>query len=191
MSVRKATFVKVAVVLLGMVPTISAANAQEWSFDGGWTSWVKESALLLNCTSDGANMVAVGREHYGDENKNSRILCGRPVFDDRVSYVAAGNWSSGYKKSDVSFTCPSNEALVGYEMRGDENGTIKFMCGSITWGGQPVQLGRTTAITQKESNSGIDCTSLNPQQVIVGFQHRGDENGDTTITCALLEKPSE
>ncbi|MFD0887859.1 hypothetical protein ACFQ08_25240 [Streptosporangium algeriense] len=81
-------------------------------------------------------------------------------------------------------TCPTNQVLLGRSHRGDENGDTTYYCGLILIDGQQVRVGPPRwSISQRESDSFFVAP---PNEVLVGRQHSGDENGQTRYATARL-----
>ncbi|WP_256725714.1 hypothetical protein [Streptomyces sp. IMTB 2501] len=81
-------------------------------------------------------------------------------------------------------TCPTNQVLLGRAHYGDENGNTTYYCGLILIDGQQVQVSAPNwSYSQRESNSFFAAP---PNEVLVGRQHSGDENGPTRYAAASL-----
>ncbi|MEU7835961.1 hypothetical protein [Nonomuraea sp. NPDC049129] len=80
--------------------------------------------------------------------------------------------------------CPTDQVLLGRAHFGDENGETTYYCGLILIDGQRVKVGAPSwSEAQRESNSFFAA----PQnEVLVGRQHSGDENGPTRYATASL-----
>ena len=107
----------------------------------------------------------------------------------RSSYTNTTNT----KESSFSATCPGNTVVVGRYHKGDENGGSQLRCGTFTaYDTENGDVGtcrgnRINDVTvtvedtywsswQKEKGSTYEAPS---GYVIVGREHKGDENGDT------------
>ncbi len=83
------------------------------------------------------------------------------------------------KETDSIFECPQDEVLIGRAHYGDETNWTMSQCGRIYIDGERVSVLHENwnwNTRQKESNSYFLGSG---NQVIVGRQHLGDENGDT------------
>ncbi|MFI9595322.1 hypothetical protein [Nonomuraea sp. NPDC052265] len=83
------------------------------------------------------------------------------------------------KEPDSMFECPQDEVLIGRAHYGDETNWTMNQCGRIYIDGERVSVLHENwawNTRQQESNSYFLGSG---NQVIVGRQHLGDENGDT------------
>ncbi|GAA2669000.1 hypothetical protein LV78_004150 [Actinosynnema pretiosum] len=88
------------------------------------------------------------------------------------------------ESAGVAFTCPTNQVLIGRAHGGDENGTTTYYCALILIDAQIAAVSAPTwSGNQKESNSLFSAAT---DQVLVGRQHSGDENGQTRYATAQL-----
>ncbi|MFB4394944.1 MULTISPECIES: hypothetical protein [unclassified Pseudomonas] len=148
--------------------------------DRDWSAWQKESASDLKC---GEGKVLIGREHQGDENADSRILCATVIqFEPLKKFNET--LGESLPSNNFDFTCPSPKVVTGRSSEGDENGTTQFQCAEFrdAWGDalRPI---KTRTIEGKESSHQLTCDE---NEVVIGSGHSGDENGVTTYHCAKL-----
>ncbi|MFF0146241.1 hypothetical protein ATK36_1309 [Amycolatopsis sulphurea] len=88
------------------------------------------------------------------------------------------------ESSGTPVLCPTNQVLLGRSHSGDENGNTTYYCGLILIDGQQVRVGAPTwSASQRESNSFFAAPG---DQVLVGRQHSGDENGSTRYATATM-----
>jgi hypothetical protein len=169
----------------------------------GWLPQQRESASLFTCPTD---TVTTGRWHdchnkgeRCDENGDSSVYC-RRVERGGVAYtVAEGTWSQDVVESaGTPFLCPQNTVMTGRRhdcgnkddgKKCDENGTTRYLCASLAYNGQPVNIvpenGIWTAYIE-ESTSQFVCPD---ELVLNGRQHDGDENGKTRYHCISVPAP--
>lgn len=100
--------------------------------------------------------------------------------------------SNGIKEKDSLFMCPANTVLTGRCHSGDENGTTWYEYSSLSAidiNGATVDCAITTSDIvwsswfKESSGSGFDASD---NRVIVGRQHKGDENGQTRYATAKI-----
>ncbi|SEC27772.1 hypothetical protein SAMN05428945_2482 [Streptomyces sp. 2224.1] len=161
----------------------SAAPRADVVIIDGYTRTVRESAgTPVECP---AYQVLIGRAHSGDENGNTTYYCGFILIHDELVQVSGPTWSSSQRESGSFFSAPPpNKALSGRQHSGDENGQTRYATASLTWQGRNVHLTsyRWTA-GQRESSS---HSKAGPEEVMVGRQHNGDENGQTYYQYARV-----
>ncbi|PKV90068.1 hypothetical protein [Streptomyces sp. TLI_146] len=160
----------------------SAAAQSEIVIIDGYTQTVRESAgTPVTCPT---NQVLLGRAHSGDENGNTTYYCGFILIDNEMVTVSAPIWSASQRESNSHFAAPGDQVLVGRQHTGDENGQTRYATASMSVGGRPVELTsyRWTP-GQRESSS---YSKAGPQEVMVGRQHSGDENGQTSYQYAKI-----
>ncbi|KUN10251.1 hypothetical protein AQI95_00495 [Streptomyces yokosukanensis] len=88
------------------------------------------------------------------------------------------------ESSGTPVACPTNQVLLGRSHYGDENGNTTYYCGLILIDGQQVKVSAPNwSAPQRESNSFFAAP---PNEVLVGRQHSGDENGQTRYATASL-----
>ncbi|MEU4226252.1 hypothetical protein AB0F17_18290 [Nonomuraea sp. NPDC026600] len=167
--------------LAGISPA-NPAHAAEIIIIDGYTQTVKESAgIPVTCPT---NQILLGRAHNGDENGNTTYYCGLILIDGQLVQVSAPNWSDSQRESNSFFSAPPNEALIGRQHSGDENGSTRYATASLSAWGRTVELTsyRWTE-AQRESNS---HSKGGGYEVMVGRQHAGDENGQTRYQYARI-----
>lgn len=99
----------------------------------------------------------------------------------------------GEKESNSSVSCTAGCCIIARQHTGDENGKTTYKQGLLTAIGlkdflkYDVDLGEPIpSETQKESNSNFDFSD---SRVIVGRNHKGNENGNTYYTtCKITVK---
>ncbi|MGV9383407.1 hypothetical protein ACWDRB_46860 [Nonomuraea sp. NPDC003707] len=167
--------------LAGLSPA-NPAHAAEIIIIDGYTQTVKESSgIPVTCPT---NQVLLGREHFGDENGNTTYYCGLILIDGQQVRVGTPSWSDSQRESNSFFAAPTNEALVGRQHSGDENGPTRYATASLTAWGRTVELTsyRWTP-GQRESSS---YSKAGEYEVMTGRQHSGDENGQTSYQYARI-----
>lgn len=98
--------------------------------------------------------------------------------------VIDGYTQTVVESSGTPVLCPANQVLLGQSHSGDENGSTTYYCGLLLIDGQMAQVSAPTWSTdQRESNSFFTAPA---DQVLVGRQHTGDENGSTRYATATL-----
>lgn len=103
-----------------------------------WGPWIEESGKdsggesRYECPT---YQVLIGREHSGDENGNTRYECAPYATADGAFYgTTPQTWSQWLQESGKnsggisSFSCPSNQVMIGRAHRGDENGDTQYLC---------------------------------------------------------------
>jgi peptidyl-Asp metalloendopeptidase len=132
--------------------------------------------------------VMVGRAHAGDENGTTSYNCCN-AFHNGVQAVPFGQvWSNNIKESSsIPYTCPGGTVLVGRYHSGDENGTTRYSCAFLDFGGVTRYPDANTCAWSsglRESSSNYVCAF---DRVMVGRQHSGDENGTTWNYCCNMQ----
>ncbi|MFF2780566.1 hypothetical protein ACFVU3_37395 [Streptomyces sp. NPDC058052] len=180
---RSLALVSTAVLSGGLITaTATEAYAAEVLIIDGYTQTVRESdGTPVLCPTD---QVLLGRSHSGDENGSTTYYCGIILIDGQVARVSAPAWSASQRESNSYFSAPANQVLVGRQHTGDENGTTRYATASLSAGGQAVELKdfRWTP-GQRESNS---YSKAGERELMVGRQHSGDENGQTSYQYAMI-----
>ncbi|MFC7330285.1 hypothetical protein [Marinactinospora rubrisoli] len=99
--------------------------------------------------------------------------------------IIIDGYTQTVRESDgVPVVCPTNQVLLGRSHSGDENGSTTYYCGLILIDGQVVQVSAPSwSGSQRESNSFFAAPA---NQVLVGRQHSGDENGQTRYATASM-----
>ncbi|MEU6718644.1 hypothetical protein ABZ897_44880 [Nonomuraea sp. NPDC046802] len=88
------------------------------------------------------------------------------------------------ESAGIPVACPTNQVLLGRAHSGDENGSTTYYCGLILIDGQQVRVSAPSwSSQQRESNSFFAAP---PNEVLVGRQHSGDENGPTRYATASM-----
>lgn len=92
---------------------------------------VKESAdAVAMCPAKKPFLYA--RTHTGDENGMTAYKCAYAYWADGANAkVTEITFSSSMKESSHSFTCGSNEVMVGRIHDGDENGKTWYACARV------------------------------------------------------------
>lgn len=138
------------------------------------------------------------RQHKGDENGST--ICGfsdlvlpQTEFLPQIKRIVLGTPQKiTVKESDSNVQCNDGEVIIGRSHIGDENGDTTYTIAKVY-------------IELKESNILCSCRTVNKEQMtckessnvlmsksgksIVGRQHYGDENKNTTYTFANLQFP--
>lgn len=148
----------------------------------GHTRTVRESAGdPVTCP---ANEVLLGRSHRGDENGSTTYYCGQIYINGGLVEVSSPTWSNAQRESSSHFEAPDDQALVGRQHTGDENGSTRYATASLTVGGQTVDLASYRwAPGQRESDS---HSKAGENEIMVGRSHFGDENGQTQYQYASI-----
>ena len=163
-------------------------------------SWIQESGKKTGGTSsyicpDASLMIA--RLHEGDENGDTEYWCSSPVLANYTLHQ--DSWSSWIQESgknsggESSFVCPVEEALIGREHQGDENGNTRYRCAWVFVKGELVRFDSqpwSPWMQESGKNSGGRSHFVCPtDSFMVGREHRGDENGDTRYQCGSATLP--
>ena len=100
--------------------------------------------------------------------------------------------TSGMKESGSYFLCPSNTVMTGRYHKGDENGQTQYeyatlkavdVNGNLVSGTITVEDVKWDSSIKESSGNGYDAPA---NRVIVGRQHKGDENGQTRYATAKI-----
>lgn len=95
--------------------------------------------------------------------------------------ISKYNWIQAGKESASDFMCQSNYMLIGRKHSGDENGQTSYRCG---WAKQFEHLKfRNPKTYAPQSERGYHFT-CDKNTIMIGRKHQGNENGNTTYTCA-------
>lgn len=143
---------------------------------------IRESSSDFKCPD---NQFLIGRIHIGDENADTRYLCGLlvpAVSLAPLATIARQPESAGSSQSRTDFECPDGQVLVGRRHNGDENGQTYYTCGVVSIAGYRLKLGERIALGVKESLGAFACP---PGTFMTGMQHRGDENEMTNYYCRV------
>lgn len=101
--------------------------------------------------------------------------------------------TSGMKESGSYFLCPSNTVMTGRYHKGDENGQTQYeyatlkavdVNGNLVSGTITVEDVKWDSSIKESSGNGYDAPA---NRVIVGRQHKGDENGQTQYATAIIK----
>lgn len=99
----------------------------------------------------------------------------------------------GMKESGSYFLCPSNTVMTGRYHKGDENGQTQYeyatlkavdVNGNLVSGAITVEDIRWDSYIKESSGNGYSAPA---NRVIVGRQHKGDENGQTRYATAVIK----
>ncbi|WP_181874199.1 hypothetical protein [Marinitenerispora sediminis] len=134
--------------------------------------------------------------HFSRTGKRALALVGSGLLSAGLATATATEASAaeiviidGYtqtvrESAGVPVVCPTNQVLLGRAHSGDENGSTTYYCGLILIDGQQVQVSAPIwSGSQRESDS-FFAAPVN--QVLVGRQHSGDENGQTRYLYARI-----
>ena len=178
-----AGFVCCGVLILTSVSTTYGDDPTAIIVQGtGWSSSQKESDSSYVCSS---NQVMIGRRHSGDENGQTRYMCGNVLNDGYKFQVTSSTWSEWMKESDSTKVCSTNKVMTGREHKGDENGNTRYRCSLVKHNGLTISYtSHPWSDDIKESNSQFTCPS---NQVMIARYHYGDENGQTAYKCATFK----
>lgn len=134
------------------------------------------------------NRVMVGRKHYEDREGATQYLCA--TASGQPAYLLKDREEAVMKETDSFFMCPKNKVMTGrkYQWVNDNAQEIDrttYRCATLTNAdGQIVnQVRGQWSEPVKERNSTTTCE---PNQVMVGRWHTGDQEGHTRIRCATL-----
>jgi hypothetical protein len=97
-----------------------------------WSNFVKENQGYYSCPD---NKVMIGRQHYRDENGDTRYQCCNLVYGQEAPvYLEASTcgWSPSQRQSSTDYTCPQNEVMTARDHQGDENGPTSYYCCALT-----------------------------------------------------------
>jgi hypothetical protein len=169
------------------VKTIDATSSnQPQAVDLDLSAWdsQKESHLwaitILALDSDGTAVNADAATKKPQEGDKSNL-----TFLARANYSDSNDgWSAGIKESNSSYTCPSDEVMIGRSHFGDENATTYYRCTHLFVNSQLATYDSNDIIekgVKESSGSWVDCPD---NAFYVGRKHNGDENGWTTYKCA-------
>lgn len=101
--------------------------------------------------------------------------------------------TSGMKESGSYFLCPSNTVMTGRYHKGDENGQTQYeyatlkavdVNGNLVSGTITVEDVKWDSSIKESSGNGYDAPA---NRVIVGRQHKGDENEQTQYATAIIK----
>ncbi|WP_211230853.1 hypothetical protein [Pseudomonas parafulva] len=87
------------------------------------------TGIWFNCPS---NEVLDGRQHYSDENGETKYRCGKVFSGTRqLQVMPATTWQASQKESSSEFTCAPDSVMVGRWHEGDENGNTRVRCATL------------------------------------------------------------
>jgi hypothetical protein len=149
-----------------------------------------ENTSSFHCSNkDFPNGAMIIRTHSGDENGSSEVTCANfTQGGSQLKYENAAATEKTFKQSAYpsgGFVCDENKFIVGREHSGDENGNTTYYCrGLVGYWNEEIKTGDAYwSEWQKESNFDLECDY---PEALIGFDHKGDENGDSRIKCAKL-----
>ncbi|MEN4829853.1 hypothetical protein ABEH27_25530 [Pseudomonas sp. P39-UII1] len=88
--------------------------------------FVESDGIYFMCPPD---TVMSGRDHWNDENGETRYLCSElKNGDQKLSVLWSDGWSKSQKESGSSYVCPTGEFLVGRFHDDDEHGPTRYRC---------------------------------------------------------------
>jgi len=147
----------------------------------GTSEKIKESESNFTCPE---NTVMIGRIHHGDENAATQYVYGLLTLNDVVCTVFNVKESEWIKESQSVFICPENTVIIGREHTGDENGNTRYKYANVRLRiFTLVRANEQWSDWVKESDS--DYISP-PNTVMIGREHRGDENAKTRYRYANI-----
>lgn len=92
--------------------------------------------------------------------------------------------SQPFKQSELDFVCPANTCIVGRIHTGDENGTTQFKYARLIPDPNSGVVG-AISLTNPMTTGNFRQSDFNYNApsgyVITGWQHSGDENGNTSF----------
>jgi hypothetical protein len=149
----------------------------------------KENRSMQRC----AQGAVVGRQHSGDEQGESRLLCSSfiQVGGDIGTFFEQGkkrHVSPEIEESaGIEFVCPDDHFIVARFHFNDENGQTQYRCANIIGGYYGRYELRTVSSTwsalMNERDSNYTCPE---NELLTGRMHAGDENGRTKYQCSSL-----
>ena len=79
------------------------------------------------------NKVFIGRAHGGDENAYEVLMCANilDAWNQPMGVIPSETWSQDLKEDGHQFECPANSVMIGKYHKGDENGTTRYLCGTL------------------------------------------------------------
>lgn len=161
--------------------------------DVRWEGWFKESSGGGFDALPGR--VIVGRQHYGDENANTRYATAIVKLNGQSTYLINHVNSANIRESSWNwFRTTYNQVMIGRHHSGDENGGTYYRSATIAFtpvGNQPPPAGTIIVPNVRwETGNYTESSSyfLGPDNtVITGRTHTGDENGSTRYEYANLK----
>lgn len=151
-----------------------------------WSEGQAEDGSDYTCPS---HSFVVGRKHYGDKDGMTQYLC------------ATASGASAYRLKDQEeftvnergdqFTCPKHKIMTGRKYEWIDTGPVykylsTYRCATLTHDNDKIvnQIRGSWTKQVEETNSTTVCE---PNEVMVGRWHTGDDKGHTRIRCARLE----
>ncbi|MGI0120387.1 hypothetical protein [Zooshikella sp. RANM57] len=105
--------------------------------------------------------------------------------NDPIDLGFSNATSTTVDEDSHNFECPVNKALTGIRHSGDENGETVYTCSSLyiknVSNGEIILKNPYSLGSDEESSSSFTCEGFS---IMVGRNHRGDENGDSYMKCA-------
>lgn len=101
-------------------------------------------------------------------------------------HIAPGAWSSSQRESSSVFQCGTNQVVVARAHDGDENGNTRYRCASIRWAGASSTVNAESWGPWVKESDGISSW-CGANRVVIGREHRGDENGNTRYRCGVVQ----
>ena len=95
--------------------------------------------------------------------------------------ISPGAWISAGIEHQSEIDCPANQVMTGRKHHGDEEEETSYKCGKINQFGELTTVKHKEYSPIKEAGSRFKCDT---DTVMTGREHEGDENGQTTYTCA-------
>ncbi|WP_329181645.1 hypothetical protein [Streptomyces sp. NBC_01477] len=112
------------------------------------------------------------------------VATAKPAGPTGVIRIIAGVPQTITESNGTAFQCPTNYVMIGRAHSGDENGGTTYYCARILIDGYQVTVNPEPWTNgQKESTSSFTAPE---DEVIIGRQHSGDENGNTSYRTAYL-----
>lgn len=144
-----------------------------------------ESNSYFECKG---NEVLIARQHNGDENGSTSYWSVELKFNGKTVISKNHIWSSGIEESDSDFTAPENCVITGRDHRGDENGITKYRYSELYVDDNKLIV-TDIGISRSIKESIGEKFSCPDNSVMVGRQHRGDENGITSYKYGFVFFP--
>ncbi|MBB2914397.1 hypothetical protein FHS43_005709 [Streptosporangium becharense] len=88
------------------------------------------------------------------------------------------------ESSGAWFTCPANQVMTGRKHSGDENGYTTYSCSRILINGVQADVEARSWVSAGRESSSLFETNEN--EIIIGRQHKGDEDGYTNYRIGAL-----
>lgn len=88
------------------------------------------------------------------------------------------------ESSGAWFACPADQVMTGRKHSGDENGYTTYYCSRILINGEQATVEPRSWVSAGKESSSLFETGEN--EIIIGRQHKGDENGYTNYQYGAL-----